>query len=179
MLLKRIYATPKGWAKVLNVRGKDGKLTDPKKPEGECLNPPPLDHVALAHTGVKPKQNFSDRLVHGALAEGWASISKGKLVLHVEPEELTYTVQRAPGLYCCHCGERQGDQLVARAHVAAAHAGVASPDKANPAGYLESQAYECTLDAQQHDRFRLRAERKHLPPSLHLQHARAAHGKGA
>lgn len=50
MLLKRIYKIPEGWEK---------KLDD----KGDCTNPPPLDYLSLANTGVNPEQNFSIDLV--------------------------------------------------------------------------------------------------------------------
>ena len=176
MLLKRIYDTPEGWERKLNLRGTDGALADPAKPEGVCLNPPPLAYVALAHTGIAPEQNFSKSLVEGAIAEGWATLAKGKLVLHVQPEDLVYAVTRMPGRYCCHCGARQDDEKGARAHIVAAHAGKASPDKSNPAGYAVTNAYECVLEPALHEKHRLPPERKHRAPVFHLK---PGHGKRA
>lgn len=157
MMLKRIYKKPPGWEPVRNVRGQDGTLTDPGRPEGECLNPPPLDYVALAHTGTDRRQRFSERLIRTAIAEGWCSIAAGMLTLHVEPGDLVYTIERTPGTYCCHCGERLDGE--ARAHVAQRHAGLASPDPSNPAGYERVNAYECVLDERQHERYRARPGR--------------------
>ncbi len=182
MLLKRFYKTPLDWVKQINdrmvVRDANGapvidpptkevvtRLVDPSKPQGACLNPPPLDYVSCAHTGVSPEQNFSAGLINAALSEGWATISKGVLTLHVVPEDLIYTIKRMPGRYCCHCGEKLPDDStgeLARGHVATAHPGAESPDPSNPAGYCMTSAYECVLDAAQHERFRVRKAAK--PP---------------
>jgi hypothetical protein len=154
MLLKRLHSRPEGWERKVNLRQADGQLVDPTKPEGVCLNPPPLAGVAVAHTGVDAEQNFSERLVTLAIAEGWVSISKGKLVLHSVSEDLRYTINRAPGFYCTHCGEKQDSAEAAKAHIAAAHAGKPSPDRTNPAGYEKVNSYECVLDSEQHSRLR-------------------------
>jgi len=164
MLLKRIYDKPKGWERKANVRGADGKLADPTKPEGACLNTPPLAHLEIKHTGTSPEQNFSDRLIAAGLAEGFISLAKGKLTLHGKPEDLNYTVKRLPGYYCCHCGASLPDagRMVAPGvtagmqHVAEAHAGKKSPDESNPAGYRRINAFECALDSKQHEKFRLK-----------------------
>jgi YgiT-type zinc finger domain-containing protein len=118
-----------------------------------------LDYVSLAHTGVSPEQNFSAGLMAAAIAEGWCSISKRKLILHVEPQDLIYTILRLPGRYCCHCGEKLPDDAtgeLARAHVAITHIGKPSPDNQNPGGYLMTNAYECVLDRTQHKKFRVK-----------------------
>lgn len=132
MLLKRIY-----------------EHTDPEHPK--------LSHIELRHTGTHAAQNFSRRLVDAAIAEGWMTLSRGKLILHVKPEDLTYTIKRAPGHYCLHCGEKIESDVLgtqAREHVAKHHDGVASPDPDWPAGYLATHAYECVLDGAQHAKFR-------------------------
>lgn len=157
MKLKRHYDTPAGWEKRVNARLSNGQLMVPSMREGDCLNPPPLKHVELQHTGTKPEQNFSETLIEGALKEGWASFEDTTLVLDVKPEPLRYTVLRTPGRYCCHCKLRLPDNddrgELARAHVAELHAGVASPDRLNPAGYERIHFYETVLDPGQHARF--------------------------
>ena len=132
MLMKRIY-----------------DRSDPEKPK--------LSHIELRHTGTHAEQNFSRRLVEAAAAEGWVTISRGKLILHAKPEDLNYTILRSPGTYCCHCGEKLSSDpagVEARAHIAAKHKGVDSPDAANPAGYRVTHAYECALDTAQHAKFK-------------------------
>lgn len=112
-----------------------------------------FDYVSVAHTGTHPEQNFSDRLVAGAVAEGWMSLSRGKIIVHAQPEDLVYTIKRGPGVYCCFTGKKLDGQVEARAHVAKNFAGKPSPDKSNPGGYEVLHAYECVLDADQHDKF--------------------------
>lgn len=155
MLLKRIYDTPEGWVRKTNDRQPDGKLVDPAKPEGACLNPPPLAYVGLINTGTTPEQNFSKGLIERAGTEGWAKIDGDRLILNVVPEPLVYAILRRPGCYCCHCGEllAAGGE-VARQHIAEHHPDEASPDRENPAGYRITDAYECRLDAGQHARFK-------------------------
>jgi hypothetical protein len=163
VLLKRIYAKPEGWEKKVNARGADGKLPDPRKPEGICLNPPPLDHVVVRHTGTAPEQKFSAQTVEIGTREGWLRVRDGRIVLDVKPEALVYTIRRAPGRYCLHCGEKLLDDekgALARAHVAQEHPGLASPDPSNPAGYEALHAFECVLDAAQHEKFRARGPRR-------------------
>jgi hypothetical protein len=167
MLMKRHFATPNGWQPQRNTRQPNGQLLVPSLKEGDCLNPPPLKHIEVKHTGFDREQNFSEDLIANAMREGWARFDGSLLVLDAKPEPLTYTVKRAPGRYCVHCAERlpdndpSGEQ--SRAHVAERHAGVASPDPAWPAGYAVVHAYECVLNAEQHGRFRkLRAgEKRH------------------
>lgn len=132
MLLKRIYS---------NETGK----------------PPKLDHIVVKHTGVSVEQNFSRRLVEGAVAEGWMTLSRGKIIVHAKPEDLVYTVKRAPGHYCVHCGEKLDSDTNgqgARKHVAEKHAGAKSPDPQWPHGYAVTNAFECVLDEKQHAKFK-------------------------
>jgi len=176
MLLKRIYQKPPGWEAKRNVRRTEGgprgqhagELIDPSKPEGELLNPPPIAHVEIRHTGTHAEQNFSTSLVEAAVADGWMTLGRGKLTVHGKPEDLVYTIKRGPGHYCCHCGERLPDAAAFVApkvtggmqHVAAVHAGEKSPDEGNPAGYCRLNHYECVLDAKQHEKFNARAQRR-------------------
>lgn len=120
---------------------------DPKKGR-EPANLKPAG-VSVRHTGVKATQNFSRQLVEKAIAEGWMSLGKGRLVLHAAEGDLDYEVKRMPGTYCCHCGEKLPESKTAQAHVAEKHAGKTSPDRSNPSGYAVTHAYECVLDAGQ------------------------------
>ncbi len=132
MLLKRIY-----------------DHADPKAPK--------LAHIECRHSGTHAAQNFSRRLVEAAVSEGWMTLSRGKLTLHAKPEDLTYTIKRGPGHYCCHCGEKLESDATgagARTHIAEKHAGSESPDKQWPHGYAVLNAYECVLNPAQHAKFR-------------------------
>lgn len=157
MKLKRFYQKSEGWVRQVNARLPSGELMVPSMAEGDCLNPPALDYVELQHTGTTPEQNFSDTLIEGALKEGWARFSDdGSLILDVSPEPLRYKINRTPGRYCCHCSARLDEDVTgakAREHVATEHAGVTSPDKANPAGYVRTHSYDCVLNSTQHERY--------------------------
>lgn len=133
---------------------------------------PVVTGVELRHTGIHAEQNFSVRLVSQALAEGWMEVSGDTILLHTDAGPLRYSVKRAPGYYCCHDGKRipisemaQHERLrsgigrlaaaEARAYLATqGFAGKASPDPANPAGYLVLEHYECVLEAAQHAKYK-------------------------
>jgi hypothetical protein len=118
-----------------------------------------LDYVSCADTGTTPEQNFSVDLVVGAMEQGWMSLEGNQLLVSVEPEVLRYEVLRQPGRYCCHCDEKlQDDEKgnLARLHVASKHRGQASPDPNSPAGYVKLNHFACRLNAEQHERFRVK-----------------------
>jgi hypothetical protein len=151
MELKRIYARPEGWVKQVDAAG-------------NCTNPPPLDYVALVHTGTSPEQKFTPDFL--AANASFARIDGDRILLDVAPETLVYNIKRSPGRYCCHCGARLPDDdngALARLHVATAHSNAQSPDAGNPGGYEKLNAFECTLDAQQHERFKWDPARGHRP----------------
>jgi hypothetical protein len=84
--------------------------------------------------------------VERAVVEGWMSLADGHIVLKVERGEaspIVYRIVSPPGFYCCHCEKALDDGSAARAHVAAAHEGQASPDPDNPAGYRRDNFYRC------------------------------------
>lgn len=140
MLLKRNYDIPEGWEP---ERDAHGNLT----------NPLPVKSLTLKHTGVHPEQNFSRRLIDGGLQEGWLSLGHGQVVLHTEQGDLHYTVNKVPGSYCCFCDAKLDDDTTGtsgREHVREFHEGAESPDPSNPMGFRVTNAYECTLDADEH-----------------------------
>lgn len=152
MLLKRV-ADKTGPEPPRNLRDGAGGLVDPELPEGAYLEPWPLDHVRVLSTGATPLQHFSPRFVLGAAGEGWLRLERDRIVLDVrdpagEPVGLVYRILASPGVFCCHCGKRlgAGDQ-VARAHLEQLHAGEASPDPQNPAGYRVDNFYRCELES--------------------------------
>lgn len=151
MHLKRIYKTPDGWEKKVDKKG-------------VCTNPPPLDYVSLAHTGVSPNQNFSIHFVVNAIKEGWLEMRDDTLELHVCPETLKYKILRGPGRYCCHCDEKLQDDetgIMARLHIAQEHKGEASPDENYSAGYEKLNCFECVLESAQHARHKKHDVTKH------------------
>lgn len=167
MHVKRLYATPRDWVRQVNAA--DAKritetnpsgLVDPSRPEGACLNAPPFAGLSVAHTGMSREQNFARATVEEGLELGYLSIGKGQITLHAVDGDLVYKIVRGPGRYCCHCAQRIGEggkgdksaEAEAQAHVVAAHAGIASPDKGNPAGYRWLRGFETLLEAGTHDK---------------------------
>lgn len=127
-----------------------------QRAEKRTIAPPKLDYISLADTGTTPEQNFSDTLVLDGLRNNIIEIHDDELLLHVHPETLRYAINRSPGRYCLHCGERlEGDEngTMARLHVEMKHHGVASPDPTIPAGYVWLKEYQCVLNAEQHKKF--------------------------
>lgn len=102
-----------------------------------------LDHIKVLRAG--PRQRFSTGLVEAAVVEGWMTLGGGRIALDTRPP-LTYKILRVPGHYCCHCGAKLDGDDAARAHIAAAHAGLPSPDKSNPAGYELIHCYDCVKE---------------------------------
>lgn len=177
MLLKRIYnheAPASEWVErrrgCATCKGKGVVVSEDLhgvQPCADCTDGvivdmiPPLKNVVIIHTGTHAEQNFSGGLVDAAISEGWMTITKGKIILHAQRQDgvdvdLNYTINRMPGRYCCHCGEKLPDDAtgeLARAHVKERHIGP-SPDPENPAGYSMLNHYACTLDLKQHEWFR-------------------------
>lgn len=159
MLLKRIYKIPEGWERQVNEKG-------------DCINMPPLDYVALGNTGTNPEQNFPTQEVIHNMQHGLMGIDGDTLIFNVHPEPLRYAIKRRPGRYCLHCGTKLPDDAkgeLARLHVAEQHAGVPSPHADIPAGYENLTYFECVLDAEQHEKYRVRPERKHLVQKFYLR----------
>lgn len=187
MRLERVYKKPEGWepvrntfvdaeGKALNALSLDHalrlgvlmKLKDPTKGYGALLNPPPIERVKVVHTGVSREQNFSERLVRAGVAEGFMTLGQGKLILHtVEGQpDLEYKILRAPGWYCCHCGQSLENANAEFApgvsygtqHVLTQHPEMESPDRENPSGYERLNGYETALDEAQHEKFNYQAQ---------------------
>ena len=117
--------------------------------EGEAW---PISHVEILHAG--PVQRFSPQFLQNGQAEGWVGISKGKITIDAKPDPVVYQIKRAPGVYCCHCGQRlpagaaqdQSGQFLPPPHVAEKHKGAVSPDPENPSGYRQENYYTCTKE---------------------------------
>jgi hypothetical protein len=121
--------------------------------------------VGVWHTGLKPEQNWSRRTVLRGMGEGWASLNadETELTIRAEPEDLVYTVTRAPGYYCRSTGERIPiskfaleevfTQMVAVMAAREAQAWCKANGKRSN-DYEVTQAYECVLREDQHERFR-------------------------
>jgi hypothetical protein len=117
-------------------------------------------HVTVKHTGSSQAQNFSHRIVEDGVADGWIAVGALHLVIKTDGEPLRYDLKRTPGYYCSSTGERipvsamawasprRGDLASREARDWLAKAGKA------PTDYEVTNAYECTLDPEQHDQFR-------------------------
>lgn len=122
-----------------------------------------VTHMLVEHTGTSPEQNFADRLVEQGIDEGWITVSgTTALMLKAEPESLQYRILRIPGYYCRSTGERipLSERALRRlatrqmeAPRAEALAWLAAKGL-EPTDYEVTLAYECELDAGQHERFR-------------------------
>ena len=146
MLLKRIYKTPEDWVKEVDEKG-------------NCTNPPELDYITFAHTGVESRQNLSIEFVTDAIKQKWATLDGDTITLHLHPVDLKYTILCHPGRYCCHCGEKLGDDekgALSRLHVAAEHPDEESPDPDNTSGYKRINYFECRLDKKQHEKYKVK-----------------------
>jgi len=99
-----------------------------------------LKHIKVLRAGKI--QNFSPKIIERFIAEGLMVINGKEIVLNTVPP-LKYRVVRGPGYYCCHCNAAVGDSSAAKEHILSAHAGEASPDPFNPAGYRKDNFYHC------------------------------------
>jgi hypothetical protein len=140
------------------------RIFKPREKDGDPLV---FDYIAIGDTGVRREQNFTRERIRDLGLLGGARIEGYKLILKTHPEPLVFEIVRFPGCYCCHCGAliESADDYVrtintsqsgakARAHVVQKHAGEPSPDVNWPAGYEVLHAYQCILDAAQHDRYK-------------------------
>ena len=94
-----------------------------------------------------PRQHFSPNLVQKGAAAGWLSMQDGKIIIHGEGGDLSYSIERIPGYYCCHCGDPLDDSKTSQNHVASEHEDEESPDKENPSGYERINYYDCAKEA--------------------------------
>jgi hypothetical protein len=100
-----------------------------------------VSHVRVLRAGRV--QKFSTKFIEQQLGSGLLSIGQGKVTIRTAPEEsdLVYQIVREPGLYCCHCEQKQGDSQEAQKHVAGHKEPSPSPE--NPAGYRKDNFYLC------------------------------------
>lgn len=93
---------------------------------------------------VGRRQHFTPNLLEQGVAQGWLSLSQGRLVIHGADGALVYRLDRPPGLYCAHCDQALADPGTAQDHVATLHPAAPSPDPSNPAGYAQRHYFACT-----------------------------------
>ncbi len=99
---------------------------------------------------LSDRQRFSPSAVLEGVMAGFMTLSRGRLVIHGTAPgaertaaDVVFKIKRVPGLWCCHCRARMSDSVQAQQHVIANHAGQASPDRNNPAGYEQLNALDC------------------------------------
>lgn len=105
--------------------------------------------------GIYPsRHHFPTKWLNKALAEGWASLSRGNIVLHAADGDVVYRIERAPGAYCVHCGEKLGEgaarnpaQVAPRLEHVATYHEEDVVDPANPAGYEVTDHYDAMFVA--------------------------------
>lgn len=74
--------------------------------------------------------HFSPSFVDGALAEGWASMGRGELTLHLDSGDVVYEIIHRPGAAVCEiCEEQIGIGAAAAAEAGDRLAHVASHDE--------------------------------------------------
>lgn len=147
------------WTATLQAQNVPARLVDEMARKCAAAEVAPVTVIgyAVEHTGATRDQHFSVGFVTDCVLKGLMTISGDELTLTVQPESLHYEILRTPGRYCLHCNEKlENDELgeLARLHVALNHAGVASPDPNQPAGYEAINYYDCLLDATQHEQYK-------------------------
>jgi len=151
MKLKRLFdwsAPRRSWPK--NVTARHEPLV---APDGTVITEQITPPVRCVRLRTAPeRQHFSQGMVEGAMAEGWLAITRDRIVISSEDGPVAYDIERRPGRYCCHCGEKLADDdhtnpaspgALARQHVEAEHKGKKSPDPENRSGYCCIRYYDC------------------------------------
>lgn len=121
--------------------------------DGKCT------HMRVIHTGIAPEQNFSTRLVATGLAEGWITIDGDELLMKTADEPLRYALKRKPGYYCKSTGEPIAVSTVAWGMLMSGQGQMANAEVRawlisrgkDSADYDLTAAFECVLDAGQHE----------------------------
>lgn len=90
-------------------------------------------------------QKFNPRAVQAGISAGTHSLSADAITLHTDNQgDVVFAITDKPGRTCLYCGEHfendpAGNKI--RAHIAAEHAGVKSPDASVPHGYKGQEYY--------------------------------------
>ena len=98
--------------------------------------------IKVLRPGARVK-HLSQGFIDNGVREGWLSMTDGKVVLHVENNDVVYKIEAFPGYFCCHCDKSMDSGPGARAHLDFEHSGVSSPDSNNPSGYRRDNFYLC------------------------------------
>lgn len=137
-----------------------------------------VTHVLVKHTGSGDAQNFSERLVGAGVEAGWIVVEGETLTIKAQPEPLRYSIRRRPGYYVAGTCDRipltdaAWSQALSRteATLAPREAKAYLSQRGLPVtGYEVTRAYECVLDAEQHDKFKAIVNAKGLVVGKHTQ----------
>lgn len=121
--------------------------------DGKPETPWPLAGVDIE--GDPPERHhFPVDMVTKAVGEGWISLNQGRLTIHTLDGDVIYRIDRTPGAYCCHCGQRIGDGPAAtsreadrrRTHTDECCDGADHPAEW-PGGYEVINYFDCTLES--------------------------------
>ena len=93
-------------------------------------------------------QNFTQKFIDKAVREGYATLSKGKVIIHTQDGDLEFKILRSPGYFCCHDNKSLGGEKECRDYVKDNFAGIDSPDKNNPSGYRKDNFHACELQGE-------------------------------
>jgi len=94
---------------------------------------------------LSKRQNFTQKFIDNAVREGYATLSKGKVILHTQDGDLEFKILRSPGYFCCHDNKSLGGEKECRKYVKDNFNDIASPDKNNPSGYRKDNFHACEL----------------------------------
>lgn len=100
--------------------------------------------------------HFTPDFVQGGAAEGWLSLSGGRITIHGVDGDVVYVIVRAPGHYCCFDDAALPDAgtmlasglTIGSTHVKEVHENAASPDPSNPSGYRKENFYTGVLEGE-------------------------------
>ncbi len=110
-----------------------------REEEGEKV----FDHLKIIRHGKA--QNFTQKFINRAMQDGFLTMSKGQIIIHGKPADLTYKIVRTPGYYCCFDHARMDGEKDANKYIESNFKGKDSPDTNNPAGYRKDNFFHCEL----------------------------------
>ena len=111
---------------------------------------PPVAYLEIQRLGAR--QHIPPKTIGRPELEGIIVLDEEAETITIKTElgSLVLNVERVPGRYCCHCGDKLLDDDLAprsgaeaRKHVAEHHAGMSSPDKQNQSGYCKIGYFDC------------------------------------
>ncbi len=104
---------------------------------------PVFDHLKIIRAGKV--QNFTQKFINKGMTNGFVTMSKGQIIIHGKPVDLSYKVVRIPGYYCCHDDAPLGGEKEAREYLEKNFKGKKSPCSNNPSGYRKDNFFHCEL----------------------------------